>query len=97
MKIVVYNTNKLCRAILLYQQLSCLVELPVGTSDTSFNVNMSLKLYYRDVELCQGIWALNGAGVLFFVVYIYVHTSVSQRDISLNIYFSYHQIVNQFA
>lgn len=44
------------------------------------------------MELCQGIWALNGAGVLFFVVYIYVHTSVLQRDISLNIYFSYHQL-----
>lgn len=80
MKIGVYNTNKLCRAILLYQQLSCLVELPVGTSDTSFNVNMSLKLYYRDVELCQGIWALNGSGVLFLRgIYLCPYICIAKR------------------
>lgn len=63
-----------------------------GNDGRNFNVNVSLKLYYRDVELCQGIWAPNGG------IYIYVHTSVSQIDyISLNIYFSYHQIVYQFA
>lgn len=81
----------------MYKQLSRLVELPVGTIGMSFNVNMSLKLYYRDVELCQGMWAIN-MGVGAFLHDIYVHTSVSQRDdISLNIYFFYHQIVNQFA
>lgn len=90
--------KKICRAILLYKQLSGLVELPVGTIGKSFIVNVSFKLYYRDVELCQGIWALNRGWVLYFMIYICVHTSVSQRDnISLNIYFSYHQIVNQFA
>ncbi len=86
------------RAILLYKQLSGVVELPVGTIVRSFNVNVSFKSYYRDMESCQGIWALNRGWVLYFMIYIYVHTSVSQKDnISLNIYFCYHRIVNQFA
>lgn len=90
--------KKIRRAILLYKQISGVVELPVGTIVRSFNVNVSFESYYRDMESCQGIWALNMGRVLYFMVYIYVHTSVSQRDdISRNIYFSYHRIVNQFA
>lgn len=79
--------KKVSRAILLYKQLSGVVELCVGTMVRSFNVNLSFKLYYRDMESCQGIWVFNRGWVLYFMIYIYVHTSVSQRDISRNIYF----------
>lgn len=72
---------------MLYKQLSGLVELPVGTIVRSLNVNVSFKSYYRDMDSCQGIWALNRGWVLYFMIYIYVHTSVSQRDISRNIYY----------
>lgn len=59
---------------MLYKQLSGLVELPVGTIGTSFNVNVSFKLYYRDVELCQGIWALNGGvGALLHDISMFIH------------------------
>lgn len=45
----------------------------------------------------SGYGAIN-MGLGAFLHDIYVHTSVLQRDdISLNIYFFYHQIVNQFA
>lgn len=81
-----YTTKKICRAILLYQQPSCLVELYEPVRQVLM-WTCHLKLYYRDVELCQGIWALKVAGVLFFVVYIYVHTSVLQRHFAEYLFF----------
>lgn len=58
---------------MLYKQLSGVVELPVGTIVRSFNVNVSFKSYYRDMESCQGIWVLNRGWVLYFMIYMFIH------------------------
>lgn len=65
--------KKLRRAILLYQQPGCLVELLEPLRKVLI-WSSHLKLHYRDVELCQGIWALNGAGVLFlWYISVFIH------------------------
>ena len=62
---------------------------------TRWQVNVLLAKMLMSLADLTGSW--KGVGVCGSATSIYVLASVPQRDISLNIYFSYHQIVIQFA
>lgn len=78
--------KKLRRAILLYQQPGCLVELLEPLRKVLI-WSSHLKLHYRDVELCQGIWALNGAGVLFCGIYLCSYICIAKRHFAEYLFF----------